>query len=46
MTSTLHRAADASSFDHRRQHADLEYLVSSRAALTSLAENYAGFPLD
>ena len=46
MTSTLHRAADASPFDHRRQHADLEYLVSSRAALTSLAENYAGFPLD
>ena len=46
MTSTLHRAADASPFDHRRQQADLEYLVSSRAALTSLAENYAGFPLD
>jgi p-hydroxybenzoate 3-monooxygenase len=46
MTSTLHRAADASPFDRRRQRADLEYLVSSRAALTSLAENYAGFPLD
>jgi len=46
MTSTLHRAADASPFDRRRQQADLEYLVSSRAALTSLAENYAGFPLD
>jgi p-hydroxybenzoate 3-monooxygenase len=46
MTSTLHRAADASPFDHRRQQADLEYLVSSRAALTSFAENYAGFALD
>jgi len=46
MTSTLHRAADASPFDRRRQQADLEYLVSSRAARTSLAENYVGFRLD
>jgi len=30
----------------RRQIADLEYLVGSRAAQTTLAENYAGFPLD
>jgi len=33
-------------FDHRRQLAELEYLVSSRAAMTSLAENYVGGPLD
>ena len=46
MTSLLHRAAGASRFDHRRQRADLDYLVSSRAALTSLAENYVGLPLD
>ena len=46
MTSLLHRADDASPFDRRRQQADLEYLVSSRAALTSLAENYVGLPLD
>jgi p-hydroxybenzoate 3-monooxygenase len=48
MTSALHRAASDnpfSAFDHRRQLAELEYLVSSRAAMTSLAENYVGGPL-
>ncbi len=45
MTSLLHRFDAADAFDERRQAADLEYLVSSRAALTSLAENYAGAPL-
>ena len=42
MTSSLHVAADATPFDRRRQLADLEYLVSSEAAMTSLAENYVG----
>ena len=42
MTSTLHRLDGASAFDHRRQVAELEYLVGSRAAMTSLAENYVG----
>jgi p-hydroxybenzoate 3-monooxygenase len=46
MTSTLHRAHDANAFDYRRQLADLDYLVSSRAAMTSLAENYVGTRLD
>jgi p-hydroxybenzoate 3-monooxygenase len=46
MTSMLHRDEQASAFDHRRQHAELEYLVSSRAAMTSLAENYVGTPFD
>jgi p-hydroxybenzoate 3-monooxygenase len=46
MTSALHRDSTSSAFDHRRQLAELEYLVSSRAAMTSLAENYAGGPLD
>jgi len=46
MTSLLHRPDGASPFDHRRQLADLDYLVHSRAAMTSLAENYVGFPLD
>jgi p-hydroxybenzoate 3-monooxygenase len=46
MTSMLHRSDDEDPFDHRRQLADLEYLVSSRAAMTSLAENYVGVPLD
>ncbi len=49
MTSMLHRlpgdAAEAA-FDHRRQIAELEYLFSSRAAMTSLAESYAGTPFE
>src|SRR4051812_25561700 len=44
MTSMLHRADSDNAFDHRRQLAELEYLVSSVAAMTSLAENYAGTP--
>ncbi len=46
MTSMLHRSDSDNPFDHRRQLAELEYLVSSRAAMTSLAENYAGAPFD
>ena len=46
MTSMLHRFPGDSEFDRRRQLADLDYLTSSRAALTSLAENYAGLPFD
>jgi p-hydroxybenzoate 3-monooxygenase len=46
MTSTLHRAESDDAFDERRQIAELEYLVSSRAAMTSLAENYVGGQLD
>jgi p-hydroxybenzoate 3-monooxygenase len=44
MTTMLHRAEDFDAFDHRRQLADLDYLISSRAAMTSLAENYVGLP--
>ena len=46
MTSILHRFDDHSPFDRRRQRAELDYLTSSRAAQTSLAENYVGLPLD
>jgi p-hydroxybenzoate 3-monooxygenase len=46
MTSMLHRLDSDNPFDHRRQRAELEYLVSSRAAMTSLAESYAGAPFD
>ena len=46
MTAMLHRADTDNPFDHRRQVAELDYLVSSRAAMTSLAENYVGTPLD
>ena len=46
MTTLLHRPANGNAFDHRRQLAELEYLVSSTAAMTSLAENYVGTPFD
>jgi p-hydroxybenzoate 3-monooxygenase len=44
MTSMLHRAPGGSEFDFRRQLAGLDYVTSSRAAMTSLAENYVGLP--
>ena len=45
MTSMLHRFADASEFDRRRQLAELDLITTSRAAATMLAENYVGLPL-
>ncbi len=44
MTATLHRSESGNPFDHKRQLAELDYLVNSQAAMTSLAENYAGMP--
>jgi p-hydroxybenzoate 3-monooxygenase len=46
MTSTLHRFPNENAFDHQRQIADLDYLTSSCAAMTSLAEQYVGLPAD
>jgi p-hydroxybenzoate 3-monooxygenase len=46
MTSTLHRFPDANAFDQQRQLADLDYLTTSRAAMTSLAEQYVGLPVE
>lgn len=46
MTSTLHRFPEENAFDHQRQIADLDYLTSSRAAMTSLAEQYVGLPAE
>jgi p-hydroxybenzoate 3-monooxygenase len=46
MTSTLHRSPDDTVFDHQRRLADLDYLTSSRAAMTSLAEQYVGLPAE
>jgi p-hydroxybenzoate 3-monooxygenase len=46
MTQTLHRFPDENPFDYKRQLADLNYIASSKAALTSLAENYVGLPID
>ncbi|MBO6538462.1 MAG: 4-hydroxybenzoate 3-monooxygenase [Rhizobiaceae bacterium] len=44
MTSTLHRFDDQGAFGQRIQEAELDYLISSRAARTALAENYVGLP--
>jgi p-hydroxybenzoate 3-monooxygenase len=46
MTAMLHRLEGENPFDYRRQLAELDYLISSRAAMTSLAENYVGVPLE
>jgi p-hydroxybenzoate 3-monooxygenase len=46
MTTLLHKLPDETAFDRQRQIADLDYLTSSRAAMTSLAEQYVGLPLD
>jgi len=46
MTAMLHRWESQNEFDHRRQLAELDYVTSSRAAMTSLAENYVGLPLE
>jgi len=42
MTSLLHRFTDQGEFNRKIQLAELEYLVSSPAAATTLAENYVG----
>jgi p-hydroxybenzoate 3-monooxygenase len=42
MTGMLHRFDDASPFQKKIQRAELDYVVSSRAASTALAENYVG----
>jgi len=44
MTTLLHRSPEETPFDHQRQLADLEYVTSSRAAMTTLAEQYVGLP--
>jgi len=45
MTSLLHRFENEPAFEGKRQLAELEYVLSSRAAAASLAENYVGLPL-
>jgi p-hydroxybenzoate 3-monooxygenase len=44
-TSLMHRLPDTGEFGQKVQEAELDYLVNSRAASTSLAENYVGLPL-
>jgi p-hydroxybenzoate 3-monooxygenase len=45
MTQSMHRFPNESAFDRRRQLSDLDYLMSSNAAATSLAEQYVGLPV-
>jgi p-hydroxybenzoate 3-monooxygenase len=44
MTSMLHKFPDPEGFGTRIQLAELDYVVSSKAAMTSLSENYVGLP--
>ncbi len=46
MTQLLHRFPHESAFDRRRQLAELDYVATSRAASTTLAENYTGLPIE
>ena len=46
MTSLLHKFEEDSEFDRKRQVAELDYVTSSRAAMTTLAENYVGLPME
>jgi len=46
MTTLLHLNPQENAFEQRIHVADLEYLTHSRAAATSLAENYVGLPLE
>ena len=45
MTNLTHNFPTSSAFDKRIQKAERDYLATSQAAQTSLAENYIGLPL-
>lgn len=45
MTSMLHRFGDED-FDQRITQAELDYVTSSQAGLTTIAENYVGLPYE
>jgi p-hydroxybenzoate 3-monooxygenase len=45
MTTMLHRTPGADEMEMQLQLSQLRYVVDSRAAATSLAENYTGFPI-
>lgn len=44
MTQLTHRFPNMTAFDRQMQKADLSYIRNSRAAQTSIAENYTGLP--
>ena len=45
-TSLMHRFPETGEFGQKIQEAELDYLVNSRAASVSLAENYVGLPMN
>ena len=45
MTSMMHRFADASTFDRRRQRAEWDQVTSTAEGAAYLARNYTGLPL-
>jgi p-hydroxybenzoate 3-monooxygenase len=46
MTSMLHQFPENNVYQRRLQLAELDYVTSSRAAATALAENYVGLPFE
>ena len=44
-SNPLLEAPDGGAFGRRMQVAELDYIAGSRAAQTSIAENYIGLPL-
>ncbi|WP_425093593.1 4-hydroxybenzoate 3-monooxygenase [Tropicimonas sp. S265A] len=44
MTNLLHDFPESGAFGQRMQQTEIDYLISSRAAQVSLAENYVGLP--
>ena len=42
----LHRFENEDAFSHNMHLAELDYVTTSRAASTALAENYVGLPFD
>ncbi len=43
-TALMHKLPETGAIGQRLQRAELDYLVSSRAATTAMAENYVGLP--
>ena len=45
-TTLMHKFPETGAFGQRMQRAELDYLVGSEAARTTMAENYVGLPLE
>jgi len=45
LTKLMHRFPEDGPFEHRMQIAELDYVASSQAMQTAIAENYVGLPL-